>query len=57
MPEISRFLGIVIRMYVNDHVPPHFHAKYGQFEIKVEIETGDMRWGPSSIGMSSTFPS
>ena len=28
MPEISRFLGIVIRMYPFDHTPPHFHARY-----------------------------
>jgi hypothetical protein len=27
MPEISRFLGIVIRMYYRVHAPPHFHAK------------------------------
>jgi hypothetical protein len=40
MPEISRFLGIVIAMYYDDHVPPHFHAKYGEFEITVEIESG-----------------
>lgn len=30
MPEISRFLGIVIAIYYNDHQPPHFHAKYGE---------------------------
>ena len=29
MPEISRFLGIVIAMYFKEHTPPHFHAKYG----------------------------
>ena len=29
MPEISRFLGIIIAMYYQDHQPPHFHAKYG----------------------------
>jgi hypothetical protein len=40
MPEISRFLGIVIRMYYRDHAPPHFHAEYGKYEIAVEIETG-----------------
>lgn len=38
MPEISRFLGIVISMHYNDHSPPHFHAKYGDdigvFSIK-----------------------
>jgi hypothetical protein len=40
MPEISRFLGIVIALYYADHAPPHFHAKYGDFEITVDIETG-----------------
>jgi hypothetical protein len=30
MPEISRFLGIVIYIYYNDHNPPHFHAEYGK---------------------------
>ncbi len=38
MPEISRFLGIVIAMYYKDHPPPHFHAKYedqtGVFSIQ-----------------------
>jgi len=29
MPEISRFLGIIIAMYYKEHAPPHFHAKYG----------------------------
>lgn len=29
MPEISRFLGIIISMYFKEHAPPHFHAKYG----------------------------
>ena len=32
MPEISRFFGIVIRMFYNDHQPPHFHAEYGEHE-------------------------
>ena len=40
MPELSRFFGIVIYMYYRDHVPPHFHAEYGEFEITVEIESG-----------------
>jgi hypothetical protein len=31
MPEICRFLGIVIAMYYNDHEPPHFHAYYGEY--------------------------
>jgi hypothetical protein len=28
MPEISRFYGIVVQMYYNDHDPPHFHVRY-----------------------------
>jgi hypothetical protein len=40
MPEISRFLGIVIRMHYRDHPPPHFHAEYGEHEITVDIESG-----------------
>ena len=40
MPEISRFLGIVIAMYYNEHGAPHFHASYGDYDIKVYIETG-----------------
>jgi hypothetical protein len=40
MPVISRFLGIIISMYWDDHLPSHFHAKYGEYEITVNIETG-----------------
>jgi hypothetical protein len=40
MPEISRFLGIVIAMYYRDHPPAHFHALYGDYEVTVEIDTG-----------------
>lgn len=38
MPEISRFFGIVIRMYLDDHNPPHFHAFYGENEAQVGID-------------------
>jgi len=40
MPEISRFLGIVITMYWDDHAPAHFHARYGDYRIKVRIADG-----------------
>ena len=30
MPELSRFYGIIIAMYYDDHVPPHFHIRYGR---------------------------
>ena len=39
MPEISRFLGIVIGMFYNEHGVPHFHAVYGDFEATFEIES------------------
>ena len=37
MPELSRFLGIVIYMYFNDHNPPHFHVEYGEYEASITI--------------------
>ena len=40
MPEICRFFGIVIAIYYEDHAPPHFHAKYGEYEVTVRIEDG-----------------
>ena len=40
MPEISRFLGIVITMYYSDHAPPHFHAKYGGYDVTIRIRDG-----------------
>jgi hypothetical protein len=40
VPEISRFLGIVIAMFYREHGPPHFHAFYGGYRVTVEIESG-----------------
>jgi len=40
MPELSRFFGIAIFINFNEHNPPHFHAKYGDFKIIVQIKTG-----------------
>ncbi len=37
MPEISRFYGIIIRMFFNDHNPPHFHAEYGEYKCIVNL--------------------
>lgn len=37
MPQISRFFGIVISMFFNDHNPPHFHAQYGEEECLISI--------------------
>ncbi len=38
MPEISRFFGIVIRMFYDDHTPSHFHIEYNEYTAKVGIE-------------------
>ena len=43
MPEISRFYGLVIYMFFNEHNPLHFHAKYQEYEPIIEIETGMIR--------------
>ena len=37
MPEIARFFGIVIKMFSDDHNPPHFHAFYGEHEVLIDI--------------------
>ena len=39
MPTISVFFGIMIRMYYDDHAPPHFHAYYGSDSAVIEIGT------------------
>lgn len=42
MPEISRFYGIVIKMFFNEHKPPHFHIEYQSYEAVMNIETGEV---------------
>jgi hypothetical protein len=42
MPEVCRFYGIIIRMFWDDHPPPHFHASYGEYEALIEIESGEI---------------
>lgn len=40
MPQISFFYGIIIFMNFDDHLPPHFHAWYGDYKVSVEIQSG-----------------
>ena len=49
MPEISRFYGIVVYMFFNDHNPPHFKVKYGDFEANILIESGSILNGDFPI--------
>ncbi|MBG1271396.1 DUF4160 domain-containing protein [Nostoc sp. WHI] len=39
MPEVARFYGIVIKIFFGDHLPPHFHAVYGEYNALVSIES------------------
>ena len=39
MPTISMFYGIVIRMFFDEHAPPHFHAQYGEFKASIDIRS------------------
>jgi Domain of unknown function (DUF4160) len=39
LPTISTFYGIVIRMFYNDHAPPHFHVQYGEFKTEMAVES------------------
>ena len=39
MPEVSRFYGIIVRIFYDDHNPPHLHAAYGEHEVLLNINT------------------
>ena len=53
MPVISRFFGIVIFMYWREHAPPHFHAKYQDQEVTVEVDAGQVagRMVPKAVAL------
>lgn len=55
MPTISRFYGIVIFMNYNEHGLPHFHARYQDQEVTVEIETGLVRGKMSRRALRMVF--
>lgn len=39
VPEISRFYGITIRMFYDDHPPPHFHVIYADYTAIIELNS------------------
>jgi hypothetical protein len=45
MPELARFYGIIIRMYYEDHNPPHFHAIYGEHSAEYNLQTLEVLQG------------
>ena len=42
MPQISSFLGVIIKMFYRDHNPPHFHASYGEYEYIFDIDLNNV---------------
>lgn len=42
MPTLSVFYGIVIQIYWFDHAPPHFHARYAEHEVQVDIQSASV---------------
>lgn len=54
MPEVSRFYGIVIAIFFNDHNPPHFHARYGGEKVAIDIRSMEVLEGsiaPRALGL------
>jgi hypothetical protein len=45
MPILSVFFGIIVRMWHDDHPPPHIHVEYQGFEALVDIRTGEVTMG------------
>ena len=55
MPEISRFYGIIISMFFDDHNPPHFHARYGGEKVVIHIKDLSILEGslpPRALGLT-----
>jgi len=48
MPELSRFYGIIIAMYYDEHNPPHFHARYAGQDVSINIKTLNVMEGKIS---------
>ena len=54
MPELSRFYGIIIGMFYDDHPPPHFHVQYGGLKARIEIASLTLLTGtlpPRALGL------
>ena len=54
MPEVSRFYGIIVAIFFNEHNPPHFHARYGNNKIAIEMNSLKILEGnfpPRALGL------
>lgn len=45
MPTIDNIDGIKIQIFSGEHRPPHFHANYNEFDVVIEIESGNIYAG------------
>ena len=60
MPEISRFLGMIIAMYYKEHNPPHFHVRYNEFKATISIKNLallDGKLPPKVLGLAIEWAS
>ena len=48
MPVISLFYGLIVEMFYNEHIPPHFHARHGKDRAVIDIASGDVLEGELS---------
>ena len=53
MPEISRFLGIIIKMFFTDNPPPHLHAVYNEYNGRLNLET--LEWLESDLPKKTDY--
>jgi phosphomannomutase len=54
MPEISRFYGIIIAVFYDEHNPPHFHARDGEHKVAIGIKSLNVlegRFPPRALGL------
>ena len=54
MPEIARVFGVVMKMFWDDHNPPHFHAFYAGEEALIDINSLSPfagRLSPRALGL------
>lgn len=42
MPKVYEELGLSFHIYLQDHPPPHVHIKYGEYELKINIESAEI---------------
>ena len=55
MPEISRFYGIIIKMFYNEHNPPHIHVEYQDFKAVITIKDGIVEGKMPKIALRLVF--